>query len=298
MYRWNRLPGFAGMAALAVAGAMGCSSGSSSPTSGALSDALADSLTDAVVSDIGVSTEGATATGAATTFNGVAGAELAGPALVGPSCTVTRSPTNPPNSDGDPVPDSVRVSFSDCVFAFPAEIDSLQGTIDFIDPTPTVTDRAIKKVFTDYGWVSVRTATGRTRSILLSGTRMATRDSSSVTQTDSNMVTTYTFANGNTATHDRTWSFQFTADTDGTVVPDSELPSGHWVVSGNSTWTHGGRTFNLVLSTLGPLHFNPACTLTPRFDSGEIRIVVTRGGDSSTLTIQSSACGQYTVTRS
>ena len=299
MHRRIRFRLLAGVAAVVAVGAMGCDSGSSSPSTPALSAALADSLGDAVVGDITVSTAGATSTGGSTTLAASAGAELTGPSLLSPpSCSVTRSPASPSNSDSDPVPDSVRITLTNCVFSFPGETDTLKGTIDFLDPTPTVTDRAIKRVFTDYGWVMVRTATGRVRSVLLSGTRMAIRDSSSITQTDSNMTTTYTFANGNTATHDRTWSFLFTADTANTIRPDSALPSGTWTVTGNSTWTHGTATFNLALTTLTPLHFNPSCTVSPRFDAGETRIVVTRGGDMSTITIQHTACGQYTVTRS
>lgn len=294
MYRPFRLSALAGLMAIAAAG---CSSGSSSPSTPALSDVLADSLGEAIVSDINVSTAGATTTGASATFDASAGAELAGPALSPPTCTVTRSPSSPPNSDGDPVPDSVRISFSGCVIDFPGESDTLVGTIDDIDPTPTVTDRAIKRVFSDYGWVMVRTATGRVRSILMSGTRMAIRDSSTITQTDSNMTTTFTYANGNAATHDRTWSFLFTADTANTIQPDAALPAGTWTVNGNSIWTHGSRTFMLALSTPTPVHFDPACTDEPRFDAGVTRIVVTRAGGTSTVTIQFTGCGQYTVTR-
>lgn len=285
------------LAALAVIAAAACNSGSSSPSTPALTTALADSLGEAVVSDINVSTTGATTTGASATFAASAGAELAGPALSPPTCTVTRSPASPTNSDGDPVPDSVRVTFTGCVITFPGESDTLTGSIDYIDPTPSVTDRAIKRVFTDYGWIMVHTPSGRVRSMLMSGTRMAVRDSSSITQTDSNMTTTFTFANGNTATHDRTWSFLFTADSANSIQPDSALPAGTWTVSGNSTWTHKSLTFALALTTPTPVHFNPACTDEPRFDAGTTRIVVTRGGNSSTLTIQFTACGQYTVTR-
>lgn len=294
MHRPFRLTALAGLMAFA---AVGCSSGNSSPSTPALSDILADSLGEAIVSDINVSTAGATTTGASATFNASAGAELAGPALSPPTCTVTRSPSSPTNSDGDPVPDSVRISFTGCVIVFPGESDTLVGTIDYIDPTPTVTDRAIKRVFTDYGWVMVRTVSGRVRSILVSGTRMAIRDSSTITQTDSNMTTTFTYANGNSATHDRTWSFLFTADTANTIGPDSALPAGTWTVNGNSTWTHGSRTFDLALSTPTPLHFDPACTNEPRLDAGVTRIVVTRSGGTSTVTIQFTGCGQYTVTR-
>ncbi|MGB7212596.1 MAG: hypothetical protein WBC97_08205 [Gemmatimonadales bacterium] len=294
MHHRIRSYALAGLAAFAAAA---CSSGSSSPSTPALSADLADSLGEAIVSDIGISTAGATTTGGSATFSASAGAELAGPALSPSICTVTRSPSSPANSDSDPVPDSVRVSFSGCVIDFPGESDTLTGTIDYIDPTPTVTDRAIKKVFTDYGWIMVRTVSGRVRSILMSGTRMAVRDSSTITQTDSNMTTTFTYANGNTATHDRTWSFLFTADTANSIKPDSALPPGTWNVSGNSTWTHKSLTFALALSTPVPVHFNPACAEQPRFDAGTTQIVVSRGGNTSTVTIQYTACGQYTVTR-
>lgn len=295
MYPRLRHHALAGMIAL---GAAACSSGSSNPSTPALSAALADSLGEAVVGDMNVGTSGATATGASTTIQASAGAMLASPMASPPTCTVTRSPGSPTNSDGDAVPDSVRFTFTNCVFSFPNETDTLKGTIDYIDPTPTTTDHAIKKVFTDYGWVMVKKLTGRVRSVLLSGTRMAIRDTSTITQTDSNMVTTFTFANGNTATHQRTWSFLFTADTAGSIQPDSELPPGTWNVSGTSTWTHGAATFDLALTTPIPLHFNPACTEFPRFDAGTTRVVVTRLAGTSTITIQHTACGQYTVTRS
>ena len=295
MYHRIRLVALAGITAL---GAAACSSGSSSPSAPAVSALLADSLGEAVVGDINVSTAGATTTGATTSYQASAGAELAGPQFSSPSCTVTRSPSSPANSDADPVPDSVRISFTSCVFSSPLETDTLKGTIDFIDPTPTTTDRAIKRVFTDYGWVTVKTLSGAVRSVLMSGTRMAVRDSSTITQTDSNMTTTFTFANGNTATHDRTWSFHFTADTANTIKPDSALPAGNWTVNGNSTWTHGALTFALALTTPTPLHFDPACTEAPRFDAGVTKVVVTRGGNTSTITIQHTACGQFTVTRS
>lgn len=295
MHRTIRFRLWAGVAALAVTGAMGCSSDSSSPSTPAVTAALADSLGEAVVGDINLGVAGATSTGADASFQASAGIALTPPSF---ACSVTRTPDSPANSDGDPVPDSVRFAFSNCVFTLPAESDTLKGTIDFIDPTPDVTDRSIERKFTDYGWVQVRNASGRMTSVILDGTRRASRDSSSLTQTDSGMVTTYTFGNGSTATHTRTWSFQFTADSANTVLPDSALPAGTWTVNGNSTWTRGAATFNLLVSTPTPLHHDPACTAIPTFDAGTLRIDVTRaGGGTSTVTIQFTGCGSYTVTR-
>src|SRR3989442_12185366 len=52
------------------------------------------------------------------------------------TCTPTRSPSPPANSDGDPVPDSVRVDFAGCTSSGGSYTATLSGTIDFVDPTP------------------------------------------------------------------------------------------------------------------------------------------------------------------
>src|SRR5438105_2774013 len=123
------------------------------------------------------------------------------------SCTPTRSPSPPTNSDGDPVPDSVRIDFTGCTFS-------------------GVAHQA------------------------------------------------------------------------GSIQMGSPLPSGNWSVSGSSTLTSGTNSYSLSVSTSDPLHYNASCTVEPRFDSGTLTAVVTKGTASTTVTIQFTACGQYTVTRS
>src|SRR5213592_1951876 len=56
------------------------------------------------------------------------------PALPGSSvsCTPTRSPSPVTNSDGDPVPDSVRVDFSGCTFSRDGYTVALSGSIDLV----------------------------------------------------------------------------------------------------------------------------------------------------------------------
>lgn len=295
MHHRSPLRLLAGLAAALVTGAAGCSSGSSSPSSAALTTAMADSLGESVVSDVAFGVSGATSTGATTNFQTVSGADLSSPGF---NCSVTRSPASPANSDSDRVVDSVRVTISGCVLSLTGETDTLKGTVDILDPTPTTTDHAIKRVFTDFGWVRVRTLSGRVTSALMSGTRMAVADSATITQTDSGMSTTYTFANGATATHVRDWAFHFAADTAGQIQPDSALPAGTWTVTGNSTWTRPLGTFDLAVSTLTPLHHDPACTVEPRLDAGELQAIVTRRGATSTVTVAFTGCGQFTVTRS
>ena len=84
-----------------------------------------------------------------------------------------------------------------------------------------------------------------------------------------------------------------------TILEGSPLPDGDWTITGTSTWTKGnGGTLDIAISTPVALHHDPACQLEPRFTSGTLQAVVTRNGDSSTVTIQFTACGQFTVTRS
>src|SRR5438093_6758282 len=58
------------------------------------------------------------------------------------SCTPTRSPSPPTNSDGDPVPDSLLIDFAGCTFSGDAHTVTLSGSIAFVDPTPPITPRA------------------------------------------------------------------------------------------------------------------------------------------------------------
>ena len=88
------------------------------------------------------------------------------------------------------------------------------------------------------------------------------------------------------------------ADQAGSIQMGSPLPSGNWSVSGSSTLTSGTNSYSLSVSTSDPLHYNASCTVEPRFDSGTLTAVVTKGTASTTVTIQFTACGQYTVTRS
>src|SRR5216684_3055077 len=88
------------------------------------------------------------------------------------------------------------------------------------------------------------------------------------------------------------------ADVAGSIQPNTVLPSGTWTVNGTSAWTHGHQSYSLTVTTNPPLHYNASCTKAPRFDAGKITAVVVRGGQTMTITIQFTACGEYTVTRS
>jgi hypothetical protein len=286
----RRLGGLTTLAALAALLGTACSN-NTGPASAALTSAQADSLSAVLATDIQGEVDFSTA-------NGSAAVGPSGPAMTPPPACVTRTPASPANSDGDPVPDSARLTFNDCVVNYPlGGSDSVRGTIDVLDPTPSTTDHAWKHIFTNFERIHTGPL-GRQWTWTLNGTRQIIGDSAQLAFTSTNVSTDYTWPNGASANHTRSWSITFIADTAGQIQPDSPLPVGTLSLAGNSTWTRGPNTWNLIASTTTPLHFNPSCTVRPMFDAGTLKFVATRNGATTNVTIQFTACGSYTVTRS
>jgi hypothetical protein len=286
----RRLGGLTTLAALAAMLGTACSN-NTGPASVSLTSAQADSLSAVLATDIQGEVDFSTA-------NGSAAVGPSGPVMTPPPACVTRTPASPANSDGDPVPDSARLTFNDCVVNYPlGGSDSVRGTIDVLDPTPSTTDHAWKHIFTNFERIHTGPL-GRQWTWTLNGTRQIIGDSAQLAFTSTNVSTDYTWPNGASANHTRSWSITFIADTAGQIQPDSPLPVGTLSLAGNSTWTRGPNTWNLIASTTTPLHFNPSCTVRPMFDAGTLKFVATRNGATTNVTIQFTACGQYTVTRS
>jgi len=289
----NGLRRLGGFTTLAVAAAMlgtACSD-NTGPASVSLTSAQAESLSAVLATDVQSEFDFSTANGSGTVNPGA-------PANTPPPVCVTRTPASPANSDGDPVPDSVRLSFNDCVVNYLAGgSDTVRGTIDVLDPTPSTTDHAWKHIFTDFTRIHTGPL-GRQWTWDLNGTRQIIGDSAQLAFTSTNVSTTYTWPNGASANHTRSWSITFTADTAGKIQPDQPLPSGSLSLAGTSTWTRGSNTWNLVASTTTPLHYNATCTVRPMIDSGTLKFVATRNSLTTNVTIQFTACGTYSVTRS
>lgn len=283
-------------AALALAGfAAACNENSAGPGEAALTNAQADSLAEAVTMDMDAEIDAATSSGASAAFVLASPSELA---LSSAPCIPTVSPTPIVNTDGDRTPDSVRIAFAACANTWPFHTDSISGSIDLIDPTPAVAGKSVKFVFNNLAHKRVFTVSGLWTSITLNGVRQASRDSSVLQHTVTGFSTAYVFRNGSTATHTRSWTSTFTADVAGSIARDALLPSGTWNVAGTSSWVRGSQTHQVTVSTNPALHYNAGCTVVPRFDSGTATAVVTRNGATSTVTVQFTACGTYTVTRS
>jgi hypothetical protein len=289
----RRFPSFAAVLACVALGAA-CED-SAGPGQAALSNAQADSLAEVMTMDMDAEIDAATSSGASAAFAVISPSELS---LSSAPCIPTISPTPVVNTDGDRTPDSVRIAFAACANIWPFHTDSISGSIDLIDPTPAVAGKNVKFVFTNLAHKRVFTISGLWTSITLNGVRQASRDSSVLQHTVTAFSTAYVFRNGGTATHTRTWSSTFTADVAGSIARDALLPSGTWNVAGTSSWVRGSNTHQVTVATNPALHYNASCTVVPRFDSGTAMAVVTRNGATSTVTVQFTACGTYTVTRS
>ena len=265
---------------------------------GTLTQVEANAVAEEITTDAATLVQGAT-------FGSSSGAPFAvGPILGAPvmatastNCTPTQSPASPTNSDGDPVPDSVRVDFTGCTATDGSYAATLSGTIDFVDPTPSTTDWVLRTRYTDFGRSLTNTATGATRTAVENGVRSVSGSADQLQFTETNFRTDYTFALGITASHVRTWSSTFTADQAGSIQAGSPLPNGDWNITGTSVWTSGPLSYSLAVTTNPQLHYNASCTVEPRFDSGTLAAVVTKNTTSTNVTIQFTACGQYTVTR-
>jgi len=253
----------------------------------------AQSMADVVVADAASLADAASYDAA----SGVPMASAPASATTAQPCPMI-SPLPVVNRDGDMPPDSVHFDFTGCVIQRPLETVTLSGMIDFVDPTPTVTDHSHRTRFTDFTRTVTKLLSGRTTSIELNGVRTFTGTADALEHSETNFRTDYTYADGSTATHVKTWSSTFTAGVPGSIQLGSPLPSGTWTITGTSTWTRADRTYSLSVTTNPPLHYNADCTVAPKFDAGTITAVVTRNSQTMNITVQFTACGQYTVTRS
>jgi hypothetical protein len=281
--------------AIVAGAALAACSDHLSPRAPVMTQAQADSLGQVIAADAENELD---AGSAASGIGFIPGAPSRSSLLSPQGCIPQISPLPAANSDADRVPDSVRVAFVDCVVDFRLGADTIRGTIDIVDPTPTGTDHSLRLVFTDLARIFVD-RDGHAASITVNGSREAIRDASQLSQTETDFRTDFVFGNGATASHVRNWAATFTADVAGSIVQDAPLPSGVLTITGSSTFTRNGTTaFDLQVSTPTPLHFDATCTDRPRFSTGTLVAVVTRNGTTTTVTIQFTACGQYTVTRS
>ena len=283
----------AAAAGLLLLGATACGDDGSGPSTGALTQAQADFAAEVVSDDADAQVDALAASGVAEASFSVALAPFGAP------CTPAPSISPPPtDQDGDIVPDSVRFSFDPpCILSLPLRTVTRSGIIDVVDPTPVDLDWARRVRFIDFLTTRERLASGATVSALRNGVRTVSGDASALHHDVTGFTTAFTHVDGSVTTHSRTWSSDFSVDTPGSIAHDQPLPSGTWDISGTSTWTRDNAEWSASVTTNPALHYDAACTDAPRFDAGTFTLVVTRGGNTSTVTIEYTACGEYQVTR-
>src|SRR2546429_9527218 len=230
----------AGVAGAALVAVAACSHEPTAPvSSGSTNPALslpeANMMGEAVAADAQSELDGATLSSG--TFLPGLGAPITPFGAGDAFCMPTRTPASPAGAGGGRVPGAVRIAFTGCGFAMGSEADTVRGTIDIVDPTPTVADRSVKTVFTDLTWVHVRD--GKVRSLVVNGTRETDRDASVIAQIEKDFKSTYTFPDGSTASHDRTWNSTFTADAAGASPPRARVPRGTLRRDSTTAWTAG-----------------------------------------------------------
>src|ERR1051326_2256898 len=135
-----------------------------SPQNPVLTQPQANAVAEVVATDAASLVGGATldeATGMPFAVALMPGAPAMAPSSA--TCTPTRTPSPVTNSDGDPVPDSVRIDFTGCTFSGDGHTATLSGSIDIVDPTPAPTARAFRAPPNALPPSVTRSATGATR---------------------------------------------------------------------------------------------------------------------------------------
>lgn len=223
-----------------------------------------------------------------------------GQASITPPPCVTASPLPPANSDGDIIPDSLRLEYQCGFVRGNGQItDSLLGTIDFLDPLPNTTSFGVRHIFTDFTRKRMNTPfPRRSFTAVHNGIGEWGGNADTLGHTVTGYETVFTHASGRQTIHEKDWVGKFTAATPGSIALGSPLPAGSWTVDGTSTWTARNRSWSAVVTTTEALQYDPSCEVTPRFTDGTIEVVVTRNGVVTNVEIVFINCGQYQVTRS
>src|SRR5207249_10652940 len=107
---------------------------------------------------------------------------------------------------------------------------TLSGSIDIVDPTPAITDRALRTRSNAFTRTVTNATTGTTRSVVENGVRSVVPTADQV-QLAATMTTEYTFASGTTASHVRKCLATLTADQARAIQVGPRLPSRDWTIA-------------------------------------------------------------------
>jgi hypothetical protein len=220
------------------------------------------------------------------------------------NCAINTSPSPLVDADDDGVPANATATF-DCSYTSPGGTSyTLNGSITLQDTNDTQPYSGYSVSFNNFK----SRVSGDNRSVerTLNGSYSIDKQDATlfkITRNYTHSVTKTVFNNTYTG------SLVFNVST--TYAPDSDGDSNPWNAGtitvdknnpGSATWTRGNNTRNLIWYTDPTLHWNPATCQNPQgrlmnFDSGAKEFVYTNpAGQTSTLRIEFSGCGQFSVT--
>lgn len=206
-----------------------------------------------------------------------------------PDCA-TINPNPPEDADGDGIPDDATITF-DCHRAVRGGTFDHTGELRIQDTNPenafdlTETLTNIVWAFTDNNhgaWTFSATRNG-TRS------RSGTADGATLSE---DMTIVRSRPGKDDATIHRAGTVTFTPAEGSTLAMHQPLPSGTFTVEGSQSWERGTESFSFTVTTVTPLAYNAACTLThQRIEAGQLRFDATVNGHTGYLLLTWTSCG-------
>ncbi|GIW25282.1 hypothetical protein [Meiothermus sp.] len=220
------------------------------------------------------------------------------------NCAIQTTPSPPVDADDDGVPTDATTTYH-CSYTGPGgTIYSLNGAIRLQDTNDNQPYSGYSVTFDSFR----SRVSGNTASVerTLNGSYSLDKQDATLFKISKN----YTHSVTKTAANN-TYTGSLVFAVGKTYAPDSDGDGNPWNAGtitvdkaspGSATWTRGHNTRNLIWYTDPTLHWNPKVCQNPlgrlmNFDSGAKEFVYTNpANEKSTLRIEFSACGNFTVT--
>lgn len=197
----------------------------------------------------------------------------------------------PTDLDHDLIPDNLTITYDSLKCTFGNSVGhavfKINGTTHIVDPSQT--DKAIRLEFggllhkfefqDTHFWL--RRIDGVWQ-LLTSSSGFSASDSTTVRRESSEWPTSELA---------KKWHVSFVAATGETFSPHSPLPSGDITILGSTQRTRGTDVKIFSVTTVTPLHFDATCDADDRIVSGELNLVYTRAGGTTTVDIKWNGCG-------
>jgi len=220
------------------------------------------------------------------------------------NCAISTSPSPLVDADDDGVPANATTTYN-CSYTSPGGISySLNGSIGLQDTNDNQPYSGYSVSFTNFK----SRVSGDNRSVerTLDGSYSIDKQDATLFKISKN----YTHSVSKTVLNN-TYTGSLVFNVSKTYAPDSDGDSNPWNAGtitvdknnpGSAAWTRGNNTRSLIWYTDPTLHWNRAACQNPQgrlmnFDSGAKEFVYTNpAGQTSTLRIAFSGCGQFSVT--